>query len=183
MDEARRGTPADGVTSSRPLFEATERLRERLREEHGQEDPSVGVQLAVEPGTETIHRGFAYASVPREESRGVVEAVRDRGFDVHIVSGDAAHVLESVAERVGVSSANVHAYQSPRGKAETVAALRERAGGPTVMVGDYVNDRLAFERADRAVLVCPGADPDPDPDLARRVDAVVGSLSDVPTRL
>jgi soluble P-type ATPase len=179
--EARRATLADGVAPARPLFEAVTRLRDRVVDEHGHEDPPVGVQLVVELEPGRVHRGFAYASVPRSESRSVVEALRDRGFDVHLVSGDAAGVLEAVAAQVGIDPGNVHAYQSPDGKAETVAALRERNGGPVVMVGDYVNDRLAFERADRAVLVCP--DGDPDPTLARRVDAVAGSLSEVTTRL
>lgn len=178
---ARRATLADGVAPARPLFEAVTRLRDRVVDEHGHDDPPVGVQLAVELDPGRVHRGFAYASVPRPESRSTVEALHDRGFDVHLVSGDAAGVLESVAAQVGVAPENVHAYQSPDGKAETVAALRERSGGPVVMVGDYVNDRLAFERADRAVLVC--ADGEPDPTLARRVDTVAGSLSEVITRL
>ena len=179
--EARRATFADRAAPARPLFAAAERLRGVLADEHGREDPPVGVQLVVEPDPGRIHRGYAYASIPRDDSRSAVETVRERGFDVHIVSGDAAHVLESVAARVGVPAGNVHPYQSPTGKARTVSALRERTGEPVVMVGDYVNDRYAFERADRAVLVC--ADGDPDPALARRVDAVAGSLSEVVTRL
>lgn len=179
--EARRATFADGVAPARPLFAAAERLRWALADEQGHETPPVGVQLVVELDPGRIHRGYAYASVPRAGSRSAVEAAHERGFDVHIVSGDATHVLESVAARIGVPAGNVHPYQSPAGKAETVAALRERSDGPVVMVGDYVNDRLAFERADRAVLVC--ADGDPDPALASRVDAVAGSLSEVVTRL
>ena len=179
---ARRATLADGVAPARPLFGAAERIRERVTEDHGHEDPPVGVQLVVELDPGSIHRGFAYGSVPRADARSTVEAAREQGFDVHLVSGDAAHVLESVAARVGVPTGNVHAYQSPDGKAETVAALRDRDGGPVVMVGDYVNDRLAFERADRAVLVCPDGE-EPDPTLARRVDAVAGSLSEVLARL
>jgi len=182
---ARRATLADDVAPARPLFDAAERLRERAAAEHGLEEVPIGVQLVVEPGSGPedgrIHRGFVYASVPRPEARSVLEDARERGFDVHLVSGDAAHVLEAVAAQVGVPAGNVHAYQSPEGKAETVSALRERNGGPVVMVGDYVNDRLAFERADRAVLVC--AEGEPDPTLARPVDAVAGSLPDVLARL
>lgn len=179
--EARRATLADDAALARPLFEATERLRRRVVEEHDHENPPVGVQLVVELGPGSIHRGFAYASMPRADAVSAVEAIRERGFDVHLVSGDATHVLEAVAERVGVPVENLHPYQSPTGKAETVSALRERNGGPVVMVGDYVNDRLAFERADRAVLLC--RDGEPDADLARRVDAVAGSLSEVVTGL
>jgi soluble P-type ATPase len=178
---ARRATLADDAAPARPLFDAARRLRERVVDEHGEEDPPIGVQLVVELEPGTIHRGFAYASVPRSDAASAVAAMRGRGFDVHLVSGDAAHVLESVAARVGVPVDNVHPYQSPEAKAETVSALRERDGGPVVMVGDYVNDRLAFERADRAVLLCTEAEPDAD--LARRVDAVAGSLSEVVTRL
>lgn len=179
--EVRWSALDDTTAPARPLFDAAERLRGRITEEYGRDDTPVGVQLTVELDPVTVHRGYAYAAVPRPESREIVEAVRERGFDVHLVSGDAREVLESVAAHVGIVPENVHALQSPDGKAETVSALRERTGGPVVMVGDYVNDRLAFERADRAVLVCPAGDPDPT--LARRVDAVCGSLADVLTRL
>ena len=175
--EVRRATLADDPAPARPLFEAARRLRGRVADEYGGEGPPVGIQLVVELDPGSIHRGFAYASVPRADAASAVEAIRERGFDVHLVSGDAARVLESVAARIGVPVENVHPYQSPDGKAETVSALRERNGGPVVMVGDYVNDRLAFERADRAVLLCTGTEPDAD--LARRVDAVAGSLSEV----
>lgn len=179
--EAARSVLADADTTARPLFDAAERLRERVAEGYGREDPPVGVQLTVELEPGTVHRGFAYASVPRSEARSTVAGVRERGFDVHLVSGDAMPVLEAVASHVGVPAGNVHALQSPVDKAETLASLRERIDGPVVMVGDYVNDRLAFERADRAVLVC--RDEKPDPALVRRVDAVAGSLSEVLTRL
>jgi soluble P-type ATPase len=175
--EVRRATLADDPAPARPLFEAARRLRGRVADEYGGEDPPVGIQLVVELDPGSIHRGFAYASVPRADAASAVEAIRERGFDFHLVSGDAARVLESVAARIGVPVENVHPYQSPDGKAETVSALRERNGGPVVMVGDYVNDHLAFERADRAVLLCTGTEPDAD--LARRVDAVAGSLSEV----
>lgn len=177
----RRSLLADATTPARPLFDAAARLRGRVAEEHGYDDPPIGVQLTIELAPATVHRGYAYASVPRSESRPTVEAIRELGFDVHIVSGDARDVLEAVAEHVGVPRENVHALQSPDGKAETVTALQGLTDGRVVMVGDYVNDRLAFERADHAVLVC--EDGDPDPTLARRVDAVAGSLSDVLTRL
>ena len=179
--EVRRATLADDAAPARPLFDATERLRRRVVDDHGQTEPPIGVQLVVELGPGSIHRGFAYASMPRADAASAVEAIRERGFDVHLVSGDATHVLEAVARRVGVPVENLHPYQSPEAKAETVSALRERNGGPVVMVGDYVNDRLAFERADRAVLLCTEAEPDAD--LARRVDAVAGSLAEVVTRL
>jgi soluble P-type ATPase len=179
--EATATVLADADAAARPLFDATERLRERVIEEGGHGDPPVGVQLTVELEPGTVHRGFAYVSVPRSESRSTVAAVRERGFDVHLVSGDAVSVLEAVASHVGVPAGNVHALQSPADKGETLGALRERTDGPVVMVGDYVNDRLAFERADRAVLVC--REEEPDPSLARRVDAVAGSLSEVLTRL
>jgi Cu2+-exporting ATPase len=90
----------------------------------------------------------------RAESREVIAALRSLGLRLSLLSGDHPAVVARVAERVGLDEAR--GAQSPEQKAEVVEALR--AGGERVgVVGDGVNDALAFARADLGVAVQGGA--------------------------
>lgn len=177
-EAVREAVVADDEVPARAVTQQVEALIERASAEFSRDDPPVGVQLAVDLDAGRIHRVFAYTTVPRAVAAEVVGRARELGYEPHVVSGDATHVLHGVAEEVGVPAANVHAYQSATDKADTLAALR--AGGDAVMVGDYVNDRFAFERADLGILVGEG---DPDDGLADRADCTVAGIEDVPSVL
>lgn len=181
VEEAAAAAQEEGTVPARRVADAVEGLVRRVDPpEPGREAP-VAVQFVVDLDARRVHRVLAYTSVPVPDARGVVDAVRDRGYEPHIVSGDAPHILEGIAETLGVAPGNVHAYQSAAGKRHVVESLRSRYRGPVVMVGDYVNDRHAFDVADRALLVANGEDPDPD--LSRRTDAVATHLGRVPDLL
>jgi heavy metal translocating P-type ATPase len=80
----------------------------------------------------------------RPDAPRTVRALRKAGFRrVVLVSGDRADVAEAVGRIVGVDA--VHAGQDPRGKLAVVEA--EARHGPTVMVGDGVNDAPALALA------------------------------------
>ena len=66
-----------------------------------------------------------------------------------LVTGDHPDVAETVGAAVGVDE--VLAERSPAEKVE--AARRERSGGPTIMVGDGVNDAPALAAADVGVAM------------------------------
>jgi Cu2+-exporting ATPase len=141
--------------------------------------PPVGVQLVVDLDAGRVHRVLAYTTVPRAVSADVVAAARAAGYEPHIVSGDADHILRAVAETVAVPPANVHPYQSANDKAETLAGLP----GPverTVMVGDYVNDRFALEAADLGILIDDG---DATAALVAAADHAVPAIDHVPELL
>lgn len=176
-DEARRAVLADGRVPARRVADGVDDLVRRVAGDF-EGPPPVGVQLVVDLDGGTIHRVIAYTTVPHPRAAGIVERVRANGFDPHIVSGDATHILEAVAEVVGVPAGNVHAYQSADGKADVVRRLRETYDGPVVVVGDYVNDRLAFRVADRSLLV--SHDGEPEPSLRDVADVVVDEFDDVP---
>lgn len=171
---------ADRSLAARRVADGADELVDRVAGEFDA-SPPVGVQLVVDVDAGTIHRAVAYTTVPDPRARGVLDRVRARGYDPHIVSGDARHILEVVAGTVGVPAANVHAYRSAGGKAATVEALRAATPGPVVMVGDYVNDRQAFRAADRSVLVA--TDGDPAPSLAAHADRVAADIEAVPALL
>ena len=192
-EAVREAVVADDEVPARAVIQQVEALIERASAEFSRDDPPVGVQLAVDLDTGRIHRVFAYTTVPRAVAAEVVGRTRELGYEPHVVSGDATHILRRVAEEVGVPAANVHAYQSATDKADTLSALRTD-GASAVMVGDYVNDRFALELADLGILVREG-DPDdgpadradgpadPDDGLADRADATVAGIEDVPAIL
>jgi Cu+-exporting ATPase len=91
----------------------------------------------------------------RAEAAEAVAALRARGFEVWLVSGDASAVAHAVARAVGIE--HVMAEVLPAGKAERIAELQ--AGGRRVaMVGDGINDAPALAQADLGVAIGSGTD-------------------------
>lgn len=105
-----------------------------------------------------------------------VTYLRDRGVEVHIVSGDEPAVVAKIAERLGVPISRAIGGCSPQGKQEYVKALQVQSGpagisrsagrskangtvGRHVMfVGDGTNDSLALVQADVGVSLGSGTD-------------------------
>jgi heavy metal translocating P-type ATPase len=86
----------------------------------------------------------------RPDSARTIRAVRRAGVDrIVMVTGDHADVAETVGAAVGVDE--VLAQRTPADKVDAVRA--ERAYGPTVMVGDGINDAPALAAADVGVAL------------------------------
>jgi len=181
--EVREALLAAETPASR-LHELAERARAEASEAvDGDETPVPGVQAVVDASAGRVLGVIGYVATPRRAASEVVEAVRERGFDVHLVSGDTEPILRRVAAGVGVPAGNVHAYQSPTDKADTVRTLRAATDGPVVMVGDYVNDRIAFEVADLAVFVDDAGDETARSVLGPRADHRIDDIADLPAAL
>jgi Cu2+-exporting ATPase len=90
----------------------------------------------------------------REEAVAVVRALRARGLDVCLASGDEPAAVESMARAAGI--AHWRAALSPRDKGE-LAALLQAGGAKVLMVGDGINDAPVLARADVAVAMGEGA--------------------------
>jgi magnesium-transporting ATPase (P-type) len=100
----------------------------------------------------------------RPEAADMVTALRKAGVNrVVLVTGDRWEAAEAVGRTVGVDA--VVADCDPAAKAAVVA--RERAWGPTIMVGDGVNDAPALAAADVGVA------------LAARGRSASGEVADV----
>jgi Cu+-exporting ATPase len=97
---------------------------------------------------------FAIADPVKPTSREAVAALRARGLEPVMVTGDAAATAKAVARDVGIE--RVFARVDPKGKAEKVKELQ--AAGPVAMVGDGINDAPALAAADLGIAMGGGTD-------------------------
>ncbi len=91
----------------------------------------------------------------RPESRQTVDALREQGITVVMITGDAESVADAVATDLGID--RVYAGVRPQDKAAKVAEL-QREGRPVAMVGDGVNDAPALAQADVGIAIGAGTD-------------------------
>ncbi|WP_435147462.1 heavy metal translocating P-type ATPase [Halobaculum sp. P14] len=100
---------------------------------------------------------LAVADEVKPSARDAVAALRDRGVDVHMITGDNERTARAVAESVGVDEENVRAGVLPSDKADAVEAI-QADGSRAMMVGDGVNDAPALAAAFVGVAIGSGTD-------------------------
>ncbi|WP_247003268.1 heavy metal translocating P-type ATPase [Halosolutus gelatinilyticus] len=100
---------------------------------------------------------LAVADEVRESATETVAALRARGTEVVMLTGDNERTARAVAEEVGIDPENVRAEVLPEDKADHVDVL-QADGASVMMVGDGVNDAPALTAAQIGVAIGSGTD-------------------------
>ncbi|MGH8124427.1 MAG: heavy metal translocating P-type ATPase [Rhodanobacteraceae bacterium] len=98
---------------------------------------------------------LAVADRVKPDTRAALDALRDEGMRIVMLSGDSPTTAHAVARGLGIGE--VHADVSPVDKAAVVAALKQE-GCTVAMAGDGVNDAPALAAADIGIAMGAGAD-------------------------
>lgn len=133
----------------------------------------VAIKPREEQGSWALAAILSISDPIRREAVAVVKALRARGTQVWMLSGDNITTAKAVAQRVGIADDNVLAEVLPSEKAEKVRYLqatlhsdrtvRRRHGYSTrramvAMVGDGINDSPALTTADVGIAIGSGSD-------------------------
>jgi Cu2+-exporting ATPase len=100
---------------------------------------------------------FGFEEDLRDDVADEITALRNEGFEIHLLSGDGGERVRRVAETVGISPEFASSSLDPGQKASRIRELDEH---DTLMIGDGLNDSPSFDAAlcsatpavDRAVL-------------------------------
>jgi Cu+-exporting ATPase len=114
---------------------------------------------------------------PFPGAKETISTLHRMGVPAFIASGDRVAKLEKMADHLGIPRDRVYGVATPTVKAQIVTDLR-REYDRVLMVGDGINDLLAMQSADVAVLTVqqPGDRPE---SLYKEADHVVKSVSEV----
>lgn len=143
----------------------------------------VAIRPADDPAARpSLAAALAVSDPIRSETPAVIRALRSRGTDVWMLSGDNATTARAVALRVGIPESNVIAEVLPAQKHEKIkwlqSTLKKKRGGwnfnsntnnnaeeeltgrraTVAMVGDGINDAPALSQADVGVAIGSGSD-------------------------
>ena len=134
---------AEHAIDAAPLRDAAARLSE---------DAKTPVYVAIDG---TLAGLLAVADPIKPTSREAIAALRRRGIDVVMLTGDTVRTADAVARAAGI--ARVVAGVLPEGKVDEIRRLQE-SGRVVAMVGDGVNDSAAIARADVGIAIGTGTD-------------------------
>ena len=134
--------------------------------ERGRAREASGYSVMYAGWGERAHAVLSLDDTPLPEARATVEALRDRGVCVMLLTGDLPAAAQRIAAAVGIESGDIEAGLAPEAKR---AALERRRHdyGVVAMVGDGLNDAPVLAGADVGIAVGSATD------LARETAAVV----------
>lgn len=87
---------------------------------------------------------FEFDDRPWSDAGQEIDALKQKGFAISLLSGDTIGKVKKAASRLGIASARAIGSASPEAKARW---LRENEGDQSLILGDGANDSLAFDEA------------------------------------
>ena len=106
-----------------------------------------------------------------------IQILQKRGIEIYIASGDRKGAINKLAEILNVNKKHAFGTVSPKGKCKIVKSLKDN-GYKVMMVGDGLNDILAFKIADVSVLTTEQEE-EVSPKLINKTDHVIENISEV----
>jgi soluble P-type ATPase len=137
----------------------------------------MGVGLVIDLETKSIPYVICTGGKIYSNSCSVIQTLTEKGISVYIASGDSMRNLQPLANNMCVPLECVYEISTPKKKEEIVKRLKKKYD-TVVMVGDGINDILAFRAADLSVLsiqqtgTCP-------PILSDEADIVIKDIKEI----
>ena len=94
----------------------------------------------------------------RTDAKPQLDALRDRGWEIRVLTGDRRDAAEAIAAELGIEASDVEAELSPEDKLERVRTMATSTDRTVVMLGDGVNDAAAMAAVDVGIAVRGGAE-------------------------
>jgi P-type Cu+ transporter len=106
----------------------------------------------------TLSGIIAISDTIKEKAKDAIKALKAKGIEVIMLTGDNKRTANAVASKVGID--RVIAEVLPQQKEEIIAKLKAKEEGSRVvaMVGDGINDAPALARADLGIAIGSGTD-------------------------
>lgn len=143
----------DVLVGSPSFVSARARVDEGAQHAGASDDALTPVWIAVDG--ELVAR--AYLGDPiRADAKASIQSLRDAGWSVRILSGDAPTVVRAVGRSLGLAPDECQGGATPEEKLRVVESLK--ATHRVVMVGDGVNDAAAIAAATVGIGVHGGAE-------------------------
>ncbi|MDE2217306.1 MAG: heavy metal translocating P-type ATPase [Planctomycetota bacterium] len=98
---------------------------------------------------------IALADVLKEDSKRAIAALKSRGKEIWLITGDNERVANAIAKQLGIK--NVMAHTKPKDKMKKIGEL-QRQGKRVAMIGDGINDAPALTKADIGIAIGAGTE-------------------------
>ena len=162
----------DKAATMRDIKEAIEAVKLKCKDIY-----YLNIGLVIDIANNTIPYVLATGGRIFPGAKETVEKLISGGVDVYIASGDNRRSLDALACDLGIDQSNVYDAVSPSGKMDLVVSLEEKYD-MVIMVGDGINDQLAFQASDMSILTLQQEGMKPDA-LYEVADVIIDDIREV----